>query len=211
MFWAITLGRLVILPNYFEFLLAGLLVMGVYNTSVNYADVIYAELRRGQMKYLLSLPVDRKGFALGRVVAGTVQGIVYSLVLLTLVSIFIRPSKLTGWFFVLGAIGLLSFAMSSLEIAIATNVRSDRFESTIDIVGLCLLYPSTVFYPESVMPLPLRFLSSFNAYSSAANLIRAGLGISSPCWGDFGVLLVWDTLCAILSAVGLYRRFNELT
>ena len=29
-FWAVTLGRLVLVPNYFEFLIVGLMVLGVY-------------------------------------------------------------------------------------------------------------------------------------------------------------------------------------
>ena len=81
-FWAATLGRLAFVASYFQFLIVGLLVLGVYNTSFNYMNTVSTEVRRGYMKYLLSLPISRSGFSLGRIIAGSVEGIVYAAVLL---------------------------------------------------------------------------------------------------------------------------------
>src|SRR3989442_13580446 len=90
-FWAVSLGRLVLVPSYFQFLIVGLTVLGIYNTSFNYMNVVSTEVRRGYMKYLLALPLSRGGLTVARVLAGASQGIVFVERLVAFAWVMIRP------------------------------------------------------------------------------------------------------------------------
>lgn len=210
-FWAATLGGLTVLVSYFQFLLIGLLVLGVYNTSYNYMNVISTEVRRGYTKYLLALPISLGGLTLGRVLTGAFQGIVYVAVLLIFATPLIGFPDATAALTIFATVASLSFCMSSLGVAVATHFNQETMDVASDIIGLFLIYTSTLFYPEHLMPQPLRTISMGNALSAGANLIRAGFGLGETSLRDMLVILAWTSAFGILSIRGYYRRLRELS
>src|SRR5438128_3176752 len=175
-FWAASLGGLVTVRSYFTFLIVGLMVLGVYNTSYNYMNVVSTEMRRGYVKYLLALPLNRGGLTLGRVVAGALQGILYLMILLSVGVLLIGPPTLIGVLLDFAAIAALSFCLSSLGIAIAVSFKPEINEPMLDILGLLLIYSSTLYYPLTLMPEPLRTISQGNVLSSTPDIMSASFG-----------------------------------
>lgn len=209
-FWAVSLGRLVSVPSYFQFLVVGLMVLGVYNTSFNYMNVVSTEVRRGYMKYLLALPVSRGGLTVGRVLAGAAQGIVYATVLLAFAVVMIGVPSLLGALTIFGSLIALSFCLSSLGIAIATHFKPEMIDPMSDILGLALIFSSTLYYPLSLMPEPMRIITFGNALSAGANLMRAGFGLSPLSIWDVSTIVAWTVVFGILSFRGYYRGLTQL-
>jgi len=209
LFWAPTLGHLVSLHGYFAFLIVGLLALGAYNTSFNYMGVISSEVRRGYMKYLLSLPISRIGFTIGRV-AGATEGVLYLEILFVFAIFIIGAPSLFGALTILAVAILLSISLSGLGITLATHLRSDLIDPASDILGLGLVFSSTLFYPQNIIPAPLNLLSEYNVLSAGADLLRSGFGLSSSTTQDYVVLLVWSLVFAVLSIHGYYRKLDTL-
>lgn len=209
-FWAVSLGRLVLVANYFQFLIVGLMVLGVYNTSFNYMNVVSTELRRGYMKYFLALPLSRGGLTIGRVLAGAAEGIVYVAILFAFAVAMIGFPSLVGALIIFATVIIISFCLSSLGLAIATHFKPAVIDPMSDALGVVLIFFSTLYYPINLMPQPMRFVTMGNLLSAGANLMRAGFGLQQVSMTDFGVLLIWGLLFGLLSIRGYYGQLKEL-
>jgi len=209
-FWAVSLGRLVLVPNYFQFLIVGLMVLGIYNTSFNYMIVVSTEVRRGYMKYLLALPVSRGGLTIGRVLAGAAEGIVYVGILFAFAVVMIALRTLVGSLTILATVVMISFCLSSLGLAVATHFKPEMIDPMSDVLGLSLIFFSTLYYPQNLMPQPMRFIATGNILSAGANLMRAGFGLQQISNIDLIVLLLWGLVFGTLSIRGYYKQLREL-
>ncbi len=209
-FWAVSLGRLVLVPNYFQFLIVGLMVLGVYNTAFNYMNIVSTEVRRGYVKYLLALPVSRGGLTIGRVLAGASEGIVYVAILFAFAVAMIGFPTLLGALTIFGTVIIISFCLSSLGLAIATHFSPGVIDPMSDALGILLIFFSTLYYPISLMPQPMKLLASGNLLSAGANLMRAGFGLQEASVVDLVVLLLWGLVFGFLSIRGYYRQLKEL-
>lgn len=208
--WAVTLSRLVSLNNYFQFLLIGLMVLGIYNTSYNYMNIVSTEVRRGYMKYFLALPLSRGGFSFGRVAAGTLQGLVYVAILFIFSVLLMGLPPAQGILTIFVSVASIAFCLSSLGIAIATHFRPDMIDPVSDILGLSLIFTSTLYYPAGLMPDTMRIVSSVNVLSAGGNLMRAAVGVGEASLQDIIIMIVWDLIFGILSIRGYYRRMITL-
>lgn len=209
-FWAASLGRLVSLPGYFQFLIVGLMILGVYNTSFYYMNVVSREVRKGYLKYLLALPISRGGFTLGRVLTGALTGMTYVAGLFIFAALVMGLPTVTGALVIISAVAACSFCLSSLGIAIAMHFKQEMIDPVSDILGLSLIFTSTLFYPRELMPGPLKVISSANVLSAGANLMRAGFGLEQTSLQDAIVILGWSVIFGILSIRGYYKRLEEL-
>ena len=189
----------------------GLLILGVYNTSYNYMSIIGTEVRRGYVKYLLVLPVSRGGITVGRVLAGTIQGIVYVAILLGVTLVFLPWPSFAGFLMIFGTVACLSFCLSSLGIAIASYLRPALVDPVSDVLGLSLLFTSTIYYPPNIMPLQLKFLTAGNLLTAGADLVRAGFGLATISNSDVITLSLWTITFALLSIRGYYRQLEHLS
>ena len=209
--WAATLGQLVMVKNYFQFLVVGLMVLGIYNTSYHYSEVVAAETRTGYIKYLLTLPLSKGGLTLGRVVAGALMGFVYLMLLVLFVAFLVGFPDPLGFLTLLLAVLGMSFCLSSLGIALATYVRPSLKDPAGDLIGIALIFSSTLYYPERLMPAVLIAISRVNLLSAGVNLMRAGFGLGPVTAGDIVVLSLWCLIFGIASTRGYYRRLQEIS
>jgi len=209
-FWAVSLGGLVLVPNYFQFLIVGLMVLGIYNTSFNYMNVVSTEARRGYKKYLMALPLSRAGLTIGRVLAGAAEGIVYVAILFAFAVAMIGFPSLVGSLTIIAAVIITSFCLSSLGLAIATHFKPEMIDPMSDALGIALIFFSTLYYPPSLMPQPMRFVAAGNLLSAGADLMRAGFGLQQVSVLDLAVLVIWGLAFGVLSVRGYYKQLNEL-
>jgi ABC-type transport system involved in multi-copper enzyme maturation permease subunit len=90
--------------NYFRFLAPGIVAMGLFAAAFVIGREVNMETRRGYNLYLLSLPLTRRDLVGGRMVAGGIRGLIYSIPLLILAMVILKfPS--------VAEIGLILFAM----------------------------------------------------------------------------------------------------
>jgi ABC-type transport system involved in multi-copper enzyme maturation permease subunit len=173
-------------------------------------NVVSTEVRRGYMKYLLALPFSRGGLTVGRVFAGAAQGIAYVAILLAFAVAMTGLPSLPGTLIILGTAVALSICLSSLGLAVATYFRPEMIDPMSDIIGLALIFTSTLYYPQNLMPGPMRIISLGNVLSAGANLMRAGFGLQQASPQDATTLLIWSLVFGIFSIRGYYRQLKEL-
>src|SRR5881628_3978530 len=80
---ALVLGRM-ISPEYFSFLVPGIVVVGLFSAATDTGRRIWLALREGVVQYYLTLPVRTGGLVGAYIISGGLGGIVYSGALLAI-------------------------------------------------------------------------------------------------------------------------------
>src|SRR5207237_5635836 len=95
---ALVMGRM-ISPEYFSFLVPGIVTMGLFTAATDTGRRIWLALREGVVQYYMTLPIRTSGLVVAYIISGGLGGGVYSSALLTLASLaFDLPSMLNGIF-----------------------------------------------------------------------------------------------------------------
>lgn len=208
-FTGATLTNLVSLKDYLSFISVGLLVLGIYNTSYFYMNVVSREIRRGYIKYLLVLPLNRLGLALARLITGATLGITFAAMLMCFNLFLAGVPDFSGFILILVAIAVMALFLSGLGISVAIFLKPEVVDPVSDLIGLGSVFFSTLYYPEYLMPEPIKLISMFNPFSASSNLIRAGFGQHVFSLLDIIVLATFATFFASLSVVGYHRKLEE--
>ncbi len=202
--------------NYFVFFAPGLTITALFAAAFMIGREVNMEIRRDIIHYMLSLPIKRWELAFGRVLAGSVRGLIYMspLLLTTLAitylytSVFPSPLELFTMIFTLF---LVAIGTSGLSISLALSTTSfEKYITMRGVVYYVLFFCSTVFYPmtliQSSLPTPLVLIAQYNPLSCGADLSRAFL-LGTPPF-SFWMLLdlsIFALFFALVAAFA-YRR-----
>ena len=69
-------SRMMSVPNYFQYYVAGLSVMTLYSAAIFIGFDIYEEAEHGVFEYMLSLPVSRRQLVVGRSIGGGLRSFI---------------------------------------------------------------------------------------------------------------------------------------
>ena len=174
---AIIFTNLITRLRYFEFVLPGIVVLALFASAFTIGREVSIEIRRRIHYYILSLPFRDWEVILGRVIAGSIRGLIYSSPLL-LLAIALSPHPDPMLLLVIPPfLFILSLGISSLAIFLATVIKN--FDAYITMRGLLyflLIFNSTVFYPLSVferLPKPIYYIAIYNPITHGADLLRS--------------------------------------
>ena len=191
-------SRMMSIPNYFQYYVAGLSVMTLYSAAIFIGFDVYEEAEHGVFEFLLSLPVSRKQLVLGRSIGGGLRAFIYVGPLIALSLYVIGATNPLSFLVALFALFLFSFGVSGMSITIAVIIKSsDRFDILMGVLDALIVRLSTAMYPLAVVQAanPLYGgLASFNPVTYAADLFRWGTGIeaiitlSNPLWPLLGII-----------------------
>ncbi|HZD12705.1 MAG TPA: hypothetical protein VE177_04210, partial [Candidatus Binatus sp.] len=81
---ALVYKQLVPSINYFQFLVPGIVVMGLFTAATDTGRRIWLALREGVVQYYLTLPIRTSGVALAYIISGGLTGVVYASSLLAI-------------------------------------------------------------------------------------------------------------------------------
>ncbi|MHA1751595.1 MAG: ABC transporter permease [Candidatus Helarchaeota archaeon] len=173
-----TLGNLIVGLNYLKFFSPGITLVSAFSASFILGRKINIEKENKFDFYLLSLPLKRLDFILGRALAGALQGLVYSFPLLITSFILIRLPNILEILIILFFIIVFSLSMTSLAIILATSIRGSRnFTLARSLVYLWLMFGSTIFYPIDIIsnyfPNLVVYILQFNPMSFGVNILRS--------------------------------------
>lgn len=173
---AIVFTNLIQRIRYFEFVLPGIVVLALFASAFTIGREVSIEIRRKIHYYILSLPFSDWEVILGRVIAGSVRGLIYSSPLLLLAIILSPLPNIILLLAIPPILFILSLGISSLAIFLATVIKN--FDAYITMRGLLyflLIFNSTVFYPLSVfehLPQPIYYIAVANPITHTADLLR---------------------------------------
>jgi ABC-2 type transport system permease protein len=140
--------------TYYDFLLPGLVAMGLMNASIGGMAVAIARFREQKiLRRILATPLDPKRFLAAQVGARLVLAVVQAALILA-VGVFVFGATIHGnvaWLFVLAAFGNLIFL--NIGFAIAGRARNpDAADGMANAVSLPMLFLSGTFFPTDSLP-----------------------------------------------------------
>jgi ABC-2 type transport system permease protein len=202
-------GLVVKFPDYFEYYAVGSVVGTVASISFIIGYDIFEEAEEGLLDYLLTLPISRRQFIIGRALGGAVRAMIYTIPMFTIVAVienFSNPLSLAASIFDLF---LLAFGVTGLSITMAVSVRSaNRFDVTLALLELAVSRASTALYPLAFMPSYVRAFAPFSPVTFAADSARAALtGTSFDVLGVAG-LVAFVAIFLGLGATFYFRRLE---
>jgi len=198
--------------SYQQFLAAGIILQTVMTGSLTAGLLLWIDRRMGMFEQILVWPFTRSQYALSKVVASTIVGIVGSMIVFVFALPFmigITPS-LTDIMIALGSILLAAIFFGSFAVAISTLLKSNEaFNVVINLLYVIFTFVSSTFYPISAAPSLLQEIMLFNPLSHADDLLRFGLyGLASPIVIYESVALITEAFGAFALAVYVFQRIK---
>lgn len=166
---------------YFEFYVAGVVIMMLYSASVFIGYDIFEEAEHGVFEYLLSLPVSRKELVLGRSIGGGIRSFILVGPIIAITLFIIGLANPLNLLVAFSALFLFAFGVSGMSITIAVTLKSgDRFDIFMGVLSAFIIRLSTTMYPQAFVQdanQAYAAFSQFNPVTYASDLFRWGTGI----------------------------------
>src|SRR2546425_3213440 len=176
--FAFLISGLIHIPglNFFEYYAVGSVVATIASISFVIGYDIFEEAEEGVLDYLLTLPIARRQFIIGRALGGAMRAIIYTIPMFVIVAFvwgFNQPlSILTA----LVSLFLLAFGVTGMSITVAVSVKSaNRFDVVLALLELALSRASTALYPIGFIPVYVAYFAPFSPVSFAASSAYSSL------------------------------------
>ncbi len=209
--FAALISKLVVVPelNFFEYYAIGSVVGTIASISFIIGYDIFEEAEEGVLDYLLTLPVSRRQFIIGRALGGAVRAMVYVIPMFVIVAVlegFVNPLSLGA---ALLDLFLLAFGITGLSITVAVSVRSaNRFDVVLALIELAVARASTALYPLAYMPTYVAAIAPFSPVSFAADSTRAALTSLTLDFVGLSGLIAFVVVFLGLGAAFYFRRLE---
>jgi ABC-2 type transport system permease protein len=169
--------------NYHAFFLAGVLGMAGFGIASNTAWSFFMDRDNGIFYEMLTYPISRAEYLLGKVLfnvaIGLVQALTTVLLAAALLGVPLRPDRfpLLAAAVVVGTAGWFFF-YSIFALAIR---RNDAFNTVTSIFYFVFLFASSMFYPIDPLPAAFRAVALVNPITWHVDVMRfATIGLGDP-------------------------------
>src|SRR2546427_5368030 len=202
-------GLVLSYPDYFRYYAVGAVVSTVASISFIIGYDIFEEAEEGLLDYLLTLPIPRREFIIGRALGGAVRAMIYTIPMFVIVAVvenFANPFSLLA---AVLDLFLIAFGVTGLSITVAVTIRSaNRFDVVLALLELAVTRASTALYPLVALPAYVQILAPFSPVSFAADSARQALtGLGLDVLGLVG-LLAFVAIFLGLGATFYFRRLE---
>ena len=214
--WLIVLGmglRPVFKENggvdYLQFIFPGIVAMSLIFSAMWSGISIIWDREFGFLKEILVAPIPRTSIVTGKIMGGATQAMVQGGITLLFAPLIGVKITIAGFFALLGIMLIISFALSSMGIALASRIYSyEGFGTISNFVIMPLFFLSGAVYPVQTLPSWLKVIVSLNPVTYGVDLMRGAV------LGVFQFSIVLDLLyitgfgiIMALLAVFLFRRY----
>ncbi|WP_055106772.1 ABC transporter permease [Paenibacillus ihumii] len=158
-----------------NYVLAGIVIIVVFQTSLNIATSTIEDIVSGYMKEVLVSPVKRMQIAAGQMLSSTTIASLQG-VLILIIGYFIgmRYTSVLTPLAILGFMIMVGLVFSAFGLFLAAAVKNSQ---TFQIVSVAITTPITflcgVYVPLSLLPEGLRYVALFNPMTYATAFFRA--------------------------------------
>lgn len=207
--FAYLISGLVNYPNFFQYYAVGSVVAMVASISFVIGYDIFEEAEEGLLDYLLTLPVSRRQFIIGRALGGAVRSMIYVIPMFVIVAVlenFANPLSILA---ALLDLFLLAFGVTGLSITMAVTVRSaNRFDVMLALLDLALTRISTALFPVFRMPFYVRSIALFSPVTFASTSVHDALVSASLNTVNLAGLVAFVVIFLVLGATIYFRRLE---
>lgn len=188
--------------SYLDFIVPGIIALNSMNISfssvsspVNMSRLYYKTLE----EYLIS-PISLASYIIGKILSGTVRGLISSLVIIFLGYIFGAHMLVNGWFIIVLTLNCMLFAAFGIVAALLINSHEDLAN-----FGTYFLLPmsflSATFFMPDKLPTFIRLFVEVLPLTHASYALRMiGMGSTVP-WVSVGILVLYT---AVFGAIGVW-------
>ncbi|MEM2917137.1 MAG: ABC transporter permease [Candidatus Bathyarchaeia archaeon] len=198
-------SRMINVPDYFQYYVAGLSVMTLYSAAIFIGFDIYEEAEHGVFEYLLSLPVTRRQLVIGRSIGGGLRAFIYVGPLIAISLYVIGAVNPLNFLIALISLFLFAFGVSGMSITIAVMIKSsDRYDILMGVLDALIVRLSTAMYPLAFVQeanLLYGSVAKFNPVTYAAELFRWGTGIEA-------IITLSNPLMPLLGIIAFFAFFT---
>jgi ABC-2 type transport system permease protein len=195
--------------DYLQFIFPGIVAMSLIFSAMWSGISIIWDREFGFLKEILVAPIPRTSIVTGKIMGGATQAMVQGGITLLFAPLIGVKITIGGFFALLGIMLIISFALSSMGIALASRIYSyEGFGTISNFVIMPLFFLSGAVYPVQTLPSWLKVIVSLNPVTYGVDLMRGAV------LGVFQFSIVLDLLyitgfgiIMALLAVFLFRRY----
>lgn len=156
-----------------NYLIAGVIIMSVFQTSINNSSDILSDISSGYMKEVMVAPIARSQISLGNILSGavvaTLQGAVTMIVGMV---IGLRVNALQI-LLMLAVMFIAAVTFSAIGLFLATVSRnSPSFQTISSMIMMPLTFVSGAYIPTTIMPGFLLFVVYLNPLTYTTSIFR---------------------------------------
>jgi ABC-2 type transport system permease protein len=136
-----------------NYLISGIIIMTVFQTSLNNSMNILEDISSGFMKEIIVSPIARWEISIGQVLSSTVIAVLQGVIIVVIGFFMGLSMDAVHLIEMLGVMIITGFAFSSLGLFLATLTRnSSSFQVLITVIVMPLTFLSGAYIPTTVMP-----------------------------------------------------------
>jgi ABC-2 type transport system permease protein len=191
--------------NYLDFLVPGIICMGILFTAVFTGLEIIWDRQFGFLKETLIAPISRFQIMIGRTLGGATISLFQGLLVLGIS--YLVGFRITHWeTFPLALLFMILIALlfTSLGTAIASQLEDMQgFQLIMNFLIMPIFFFSGALFPPTGIPKPLEFLMRLNPLSYGVDGLRTSLGVISYFSIESDLLILGSTTLLLL-VIGTY-------
>jgi ABC-2 type transport system permease protein len=141
------------LENPLIYLLSGIIIMTVFQSSLNNSMNILEDISTGFMKEILVAPISRWEIAIGQILSSTVVAVIQGLIIIVIGLFMGLNINFLHGLAMVGLMVLVGFTFSAMGLYLATIAKeSTNFQLLITIVSFPLTFLSGAYIPTMALP-----------------------------------------------------------
>ncbi len=172
---------------------------------------LLVEYRNGYIDKLRASPIRRWSILAAEMVPLFFQAAIMSAIVL-LVSVALGASIATGvggFFLIVALAGIFGVALAGASFIPALLTKSEQATSTFSLLLFPLMFASTAFVPEALMPGWLRVVNDWNPISYLIEAIRS-LMVTGYDWQAIGTALLSIGIIGVILQIATLWAFHRL-
>lgn len=172
---------------------------------------LLVEYRNGYIDKLRASPIRRWSILAAEMVPLFFQAAIMSAIVL-LVSVALGASIATGvggFFMIVALAGIFGVALAGASFIPALLTKSEQATSTFSLLLFPLMFASTAFVPEALMPGWLRVVNDWNPISYLIEAIRS-LMVTGYDWQAIGTALLSIGIIGVILQIATLWAFHRL-
>ncbi|NVM02059.1 MAG: ABC transporter permease [Candidatus Helarchaeota archaeon] len=178
--YSLVLNALIPLLNYVEWYSTGMTILTLWSISMYTVYFVYGEKTHGILQYILTLPITRRDYVIGRVIGSSIRTMVYIMPLFFITLIVTGVSNIINLIMVIGLLYLFIFGVTGLAVTLGSAVKGERrLDIMMGVVDAFMIRISTVYYPQYAMDLWMQVGSQINPLSHISTIFRWALGLKN--------------------------------
>ena len=197
--------------GYSDFFLAGVLGMASFGIASNTAWSLFMDRDNGIFYEMLTYPISRAAYLIGKVLFNTLIALVQALVTVVLAAVLLgvhvrwsgTPLLVAG--VIVGTAGWFFFyAIFALRIR-----RNDAFNTVTSIFYFVFLFASSMFYPVEPLPAAFRAVAMANPITWQVDVLRfatIGVGSAPRILGESVLFIAFTAICFGAALRALMRQ-----